>query len=140
MTNKDQFFKITLIVAIILLSILIYLVINGKSKTISAPYYAVYLKTGDLYFGQLKRFFNSYTLTRVYVLQRDQNGEFSVQKFDQAVYQPEDRLILNKDNIIWLTEIQDNSPLISILEGKQATTVSPTTLLPEVPTSSPDLP
>jgi len=76
----------------------------------------------------------------VYVLQRDQNGEFSVQKFDQAVYQPEDRLILNKDNIIWLTEIQDNSPLISILEGKQATTVSPTTLLPEVPTSSPNLP
>jgi len=32
MTNKDQFFKITLIVAIILLSILIYLVIMVNLK------------------------------------------------------------------------------------------------------------
>jgi len=67
------------------------------------------------------------------LLQRDQNGNFSLQKFEQSVYQPEDKMVLNKDNIVWISKIKDESPLISILEGKQ--TPSPTTA-PSIPSST----
>ena len=101
---------------------------------IQKPYYAVYLRTGDLYFGHLGKFFSKYTLTNVYLLQRDSSGNFSLQKFEQSAYQPEDKIVLNKDNIVWISKLQKESPLTSVLEGKQAPT--PTTIPPETSTTT----
>lgn len=129
--NKNKFIKIALIAVIVLLGVLVYISFINKVGSIKNPYYAVYLQTGDLYFGHLCKFFSKYTLTNIYLLQREQSGNFSLQKFEQSAYQPEDKMVLNKDNVVWISKLKSNSPLISIFEGKQAPT--PTTTPSETP-------
>jgi len=123
--NKSFLINIILLVIIIVLAVYIFVFNKNYNWQIERPYYAVYLRTGDLYFGHLSKFFSKYTLTNVYLLQRDSSGNFSLQKFSQSVYQPEDKLILNRDNIVWISKIQKDSPLIPILEGKQNPVAAP---------------
>jgi len=123
--NKSFLINIILLVIIIVLAVYIFVFNKDYNWQIERPYYAVYLRTGDLYFGHLNKFFSKYTLTNVYLLQRDSSGNFSLQKFSQSVYQPEDKLILNRDNIVWISKIQKDSPLIPILEGKQKPVAAP---------------
>ncbi|MGC9067319.1 MAG: hypothetical protein ACP5HL_02670 [Minisyncoccia bacterium] len=124
---KNKLLLINIILLILVIGLSLYLFVFGKNSLIKneRPAYAVYLKTGELYFGYLNRFLSQYTLTNVYLLQRDSNGGYNLQKFEQAVYQPEDKIILNKENIIWIAKIADNSPLIPILQGKQALNQAP---------------
>ena len=123
--NKSFLINIILLVIIIVLAVYIFVFNKDYNWQIERPYYAVYLRTGDLYFGHLSKFFSRYNLTNVYLLQRDSSGNFSLQKFSQSVYQPEDKLILNRDNIVWISKIQKDSPLIPILEGKQKSVAAP---------------
>ncbi len=124
---KNKLLLINIILLILVIGLSLYLFVFSKNSLIKneRPAYAVYLKTGELYFGYLNRFLSQYTLTNVYLLQRDSNGGYNLQKFEQAVYQPEDKIILNKENIIWIAKIADNSPLIPILQGKQALNQAP---------------
>jgi hypothetical protein len=124
---KNKLLLINIILLILVIGLSLYLFVFSKNSAIkfNKPAYAVYLKTGELYFGYLNRFLSQYTLTNVYLLQRDSNGGYNLQKFEQAVYQPEDKIILNKENIIWIAKIADNSPLIPILQGKQALNQTP---------------
>jgi len=128
--------NIILLILVIGLSLHLFVFNRNQSFKITRPYYAVYLRTGDLYFGYLNKFFSRYTLTNVYLLQRDQNGGYSLQKFEQSAYQPEDKLILNKENIVWISPIQKNSPLMSILEGKQAPVSNNPTPVPQETTTT----
>jgi len=66
MLNKDKFVQISLVIAIILLAVLIYISFINKTALIKKSYYAVYLRTGDLYFGHLSKLFFRYTLTNVF--------------------------------------------------------------------------
>jgi hypothetical protein len=117
--NKLLLLNIALLIIIVGLSLYLFVFSKNINWQSQKPYYAVYLRTGDLYFGHLSKFFSKYTLTNIYLLQRDSNGGFSLQKFSQSAYQPEDKMVLNKDNIVWISKIQKESPLIPILEGKQ---------------------
>jgi len=139
--NKLLLLNIALLIIIIGLSLYLFVFSKNINWQIERPYYAVYLRTGDLYFGHLSKFFSRYNLTNVYLLQRDSSGNFSLQKFSQSVYQPEDKLILNRDNIVWISKIQKDSPLIPILEGKQ-TPVTNTTqeTIPSTTTTTTPLP
>lgn len=123
MINKDKFFKITLIVAIILLAILVYLSFIDKTKVIKNPYYAVYLQTGDMYFGKLSRF-PKLTLSDVWFLQRNINeeqGGFNLAKFSNAVFGPEDKMEINKENVVWISKLRDDSQVVGyILQSKNA--------------------
>jgi len=132
---KNRLLLINIILLAIIVVLVVYVFVFNKNINFETkkPYYAVYLQTGDLYFGHLCKFFSKYTLTNVYLLQIDQKGEFSLQKFEQSAYQPEDKMILNKENIVWFSKIKNESPLIPILEGKQVPT--PTTVPSETPTT-----
>jgi len=132
--NKLLLLNIALLIIIIGLGLYVFVFSKNINWQRQKPYYAIYLRTGDLYFGHLTRFFSKYTLINVYLLQRDQNGGFSLQKLTQSVYQPEDKLVLNKENIVWISKLQKESPLTSVLEGKQAPT--PTTIPPETSTTT----
>jgi len=131
--NKPLLINIILIAIIALLAVYVFVFNKNINFELKRSYYAVYLRTGDLYFGHLCKFFSKYTLTNIYFLQRDEKGELSLQKFEQSVYQPEDKMILNKENIVWFSKIKDESPLIPVLEGKQA--LIPTTVPSETPTT-----
>jgi len=131
--NKPLLINIILIAIIALLAVYVFVFNKNINFELKRSYYAVYLRTGDLYFGHLCKFFSKYTLTNIYFLQRDEKGELSLQKFEQSAYQPEDKMILNKENIVWFSKIKDESPLIPVLEGKQA--LIPTTVPSETPTT-----
>lgn len=114
--NKLLLINIILLVIIALLAIYVFVFNKNINFEIKKPYYAVYLQTGDLYFGHLCKFFSKYTLTNIYLLQRDQKGEFSLQKFEQSAYQPEDKMILNKENIVWISKLRDESDVVKYIQ------------------------
>ena len=85
------------------------------SRTIDS-YYAVYLKTGDLYFGHLSVFPNE-TMADVYYIQQNQtNNTAELQKFTNSVFDPEDYLTINKDNIVWTAKLSKDSQIVKAIK------------------------
>ena len=81
-------------------------------------YYAVYLDTGDLYFGTLSRFPHM-TLSNVLYLQKDpQSQSTSLQDFSKVAWGPENKIEINSNKVVWMAKISDISQLIPILSGK----------------------
>ena len=72
------------------------------------PYYAVYLNTGDLYFGRLNYFSNS-SLSDVYYIQRnpeDRQNPLSISKFENSFWKPEGKIYINDDMIVWKVRLK----------------------------------
>ena len=138
--EKNKFYTIGLILAIILLGVLVYATLGNKVNTIKNPYYAVFLRSGDMYFGKLSRF-PKLTLSDIWFLQvttqEDQQAGFNLAKFSNAVFGPKDKMELNKENVVWISKLADDSQVVSfILKSKNPALqnvqpqVSPKTTLP----------
>jgi len=119
--DKNKLNAVGLIVAIILLTALIYLTLEDKLNAIENPYYAVYLQTGDMYFGKLSRF-PKLTLSDVWFLQRnidEEQGGFNLIKYSDAMFGPENKMEINKENVVWISKLRDDSQVVSfILQSK----------------------
>ena len=126
---KNKLFLINIILLAIIALLVIYVFVFNKNINfeIKKSYYAVYLQIGDLYFGHLCKFFSKYTLANVYFLQRDQNGEMSLKKFEQSAYQPEDKMILNKENVVWVSKLRDESDVVKYIQTVPQTSLQTTT-------------
>ncbi len=108
--------KVLLTVVIVLVIVLIG-VVTWQAFLSSPSYYAVYMRTGDLYFGQLSRF-PSFGLSHVYMLQvNTQNSQnpVSVQKFANVFWGPEDFIKLNRDEVVWYTKLKSDSQLVKLI-------------------------
>ncbi len=119
--NKDKFFKAALIIAIILLMVLIYLSFIDKTRAIKNPYYAVYLRTGDMYFGKISRF-PKLTLSDIWFLQRgtsEEQGDFELMKFSDAIFGPMDKMEISKENIVWVSKLRDESEVVIFIQQNQ---------------------
>lgn len=122
-----------LVVAVIVIGVFWYLR-GGMGNN----YYAVYMETGDLYFGSLSRF-PHLSLNNVWYLQRDvQDQRTSVQDFSKAAWGPENKIGINKDKVVWMAKISDVSPLMPILSGSQTplSQYQPSQEIPSEATSS----
>lgn len=82
-----------------------------------SAFYAVYLKTGDLYFGKLIRF-PYFGLEQVYTLQVQQNPQtpLSIQRFKNVFWGPEDTLRINRDEVIWVTKLNPKGQLAELFK------------------------
>lgn len=107
----------------ILLAIIIVLVLALAGIVVwqvwftTTSYYAVYLRTGDLYFGELSRF-PSFGLKHVYMLQvnaQNSQSPISVQKFTNVFWGPEDFVKLNRDEVVWYTKLKPESQLVKLI-------------------------
>lgn len=111
--NKTN--KVLLIVIIVLLVLLAGFVI--VKELIGKPTYtAVYLKTGDLYFGKLVRF-PYFGLKEPYLLQvnqADQKNPVSVQRFKNVFWGPSDFMKINRSEVVWSTTLRDDSELAKV--------------------------
>jgi len=118
--QKDKFYTIALIIAIILLSVLVYISFINKIDR-KSTYYAVYLQTGDMYFGKLSRF-PKLTLSDVWFIQRnidEEQGGFNLIKYSNAMFGPKDKMEINKENVVWISKLRDDSQVVSfILQSK----------------------
>ena len=115
--NKNN---LILLLAIVVLAIAVYISFVGKSFSFRRTYYAVYLRTGDMYFGHLSRF-PHLALTNVSYFQQTRNGKkvgLTIQKFEKAAFAPQDKLELNRSNVVWIAKLQPDSQVVKYIEGK----------------------
>ena len=101
-------------------ALLVVLVIAGffvwKAFMEKPEYTAVYLRTGDLYFGELVRF-PHYGLKQPYLLQfnkDNQQNPFGLQSFKDAIWGPEDFISLNRDEVVWTANLRSDSNLAKL--------------------------
>lgn len=123
--QRNKLYTIGLIVAIILLSVLVYISFINKVSRIENPYYAVFLRTGDMYFGKLSRF-PKLTLTDVWFIQRSTNEEqsgFDLMKYSNAMFGPEDKMEINKENVVWISKLRDDSQVVNYIQDTPQSTL-----------------
>ena len=125
--NKKIFFILIVLLVALLASLLFFIFrINSNEKIESSKYSAVYLKTGDIYFGELS-WFPRLKLKNPWFLQRvnDSNNQpqVSVAPLADAFWKPVDEIYLNKDEIVFTTKLRGDSPVIPLLSGQSSNQV-----------------
>lgn len=105
------------VVLVIALGVLIYWQMVG----FETPYYAVYLTTGDLYFGKLN-VFPSLSISDAYILQptNDKQNPISINQFSKSFWGPKGTIDLNEKNVVWKAELSKDSQLITYMKNPQA--------------------
>jgi len=111
----DKLSKFLLMLVIVLVFILVGVLIYKRP----APYYAVYLQTGELYFGKLS-YFPYLNLSSVYLLQRTNNSSspFSLTKFENSFWQPQGKMKLNSSKIVWMAKLKKDSQVVKLIKGE----------------------
>lgn len=113
--------KVLLVIVIILVVVLGGLIFWQKVG-FEKPYYAVYLSTGDIYFGQLNRF-PKLSLSDVWFIQRNANNQqspLSLVKFEQAFWGPSGTLDINKDDVVWMVKLKPDSQVVNFIKNPPA--------------------
>lgn len=101
----------------------------NKDDFKGSEFTAVYLSTGDIYFGKMS-WFPSPRMTNVWFLQRGVNGQnqpqYGIAPFKGVFWTPVDEINLNSKDIVFWTKIKDGSDFAkalanpSILQQAQA--------------------
>ncbi len=120
---KNNLNKVLLAVVVVLFLVLAG-ILSWQFLGGQPSYYAVYLRTGDLYFGELSTF-PSFTLKHVYMLQvnsQDQKNPLSIQKFTNVFWGPEDYLNINKNDVVWYTKLASDSKLTQLIQSNPSLT------------------
>lgn len=104
---------------VVVLAAALAAVIAWQAWGSAAPLYAIYLRTGDLYFGELVRA-PYFGLKKVYLLQVNAANEanpVSVQKFTNVFWGPEDFVKINRDQVVWMARVSDESQLTQVIRA-----------------------
>jgi hypothetical protein len=111
-TKNIFLFIVAILVGVLLGLSLIYLTKQKKN------YYAVYLNNGSAYFGKLSSF-PKLKLSDAVFIQVDSQGDVSLQRFKDVLWGPKGSIYLNRSSILFIAPIDENSPLINFIEGRQ---------------------
>jgi hypothetical protein len=129
--------KITALIVAGALTVLVGFLVWSKltDQIDSSRYQAVFLTNGQVYFGKLHDYYgNRPYMTDVYYFQGSNAGGASqsstqqLRKLGQEVHGPEQKLILNKDSILFVENLREDSSVVSaIAKGSDGeTTANPT--------------
>ena len=127
MKSNKVLMWVVAVLAVALLAVIAWQVWGGNSSL-----YAIYLRTGDLYFGELVRV-PYFGLEKVYMLQvnaQNEQNPVSVQKFTNVFWGPEDFIKLNRDEVVWMTRVSDESQLLSVIRANPDLRPSPQAQVP----------
>lgn len=117
-----------LIALVIVLAVTLGLLLYWQKVGPSDQYYAVYLTSGDLYFGKLSRF-PSLTLSDVWFIQRnsqDSQNPYSLSQFKKAFWGPGDIMDLSEKEVVWTVKLRDDSPILDLIKNpSQASQAAP---------------
>ncbi len=86
-----------------------------------SPYSVVTMTNGDIYFGRLS-WSRGPHLANVWVLQRDPNGQISLNQFTRSVWGPTDELYLNNANIVSWARLSADSQIARAFANPQSVT------------------
>lgn len=122
-------FNKILVVVVVVLVVVLGGILTWKQFAGAPSVYAVYLRTGDLYFGHLTRF-PSFGLKQVYLLQVNQQSKdnpLSIQRFQNVFWGPEDEITINREDVVWFTKLRSDSQLAELIR------TNPTLAAPQQP-------
>jgi hypothetical protein len=92
----------------------------GLNPDALSPYSAVYLSTGDVYFGKLS-WFPSPHMTDVWFIQRSQNQSGQVQTsltpMKSLFWGPADEINFNSQDIVFSTRLKNSSQVVQAIEN-----------------------
>ena len=116
---RQNFSKIILIFLLVVLSAGLTAFVLFKFRLVKfEPHYsAVYLETGEVYFGEFSRFPFA-QLKNAYVLQRDESGGLNVLPLSATIWQPQGVLKLNSEKIVFTALISKDSLVYKTIAGK----------------------
>ncbi len=118
MSKLNKILLVLVVVLLIALGVAIYWQKSGDNK----PYWAIYLNTGDIYFGKVN-YFPKFHLSDVWLLQRnpqDSQNPFSILKFDEVAWGPQDAIYVNPENIVWKAKLKEDSEFLKSLKNPPA--------------------
>lgn len=106
------------------------------SQIMPGRYQAVFLSNGQVYFGKLHDYYGSRPyMTDVYYFQAKEqadgkpSGDQTLVKLGKEIHAPEDKLILNKDSILFVENLQDSGSVVDAIkkDGQSSATNPPAT-------------
>jgi len=112
-TSSSRFAILFIIIAILIVALVVvgWYLARLKGDTV----YAVYLNTGDLYFGELSSF-PSMTLYNAWYLQRDnQTGDISATDMSQTAWGSSGTLRLNRDSVVWTSKLSRDNEIYKLV-------------------------
>ena len=129
-TKKNRIVSKKHFVALVIIAALIAAGLFAWSKMTNqidgARYQAVFLSNGQVYFGKLHDYYNGRPyLTDVYYFQGTGNTQSQVsaqqqlRKLGSEVHGPEEKLILNKDSILFVENLREDSAVVSAINKQQ---------------------
>lgn len=122
---SKRFLIISVLIFLILIGLGIWIGSNLSQPNPSGPseYSAVYLSTGDIYYGILS-WFPWPHLKNVWLLQRsvDQNNQpqLSIAPFSRAFWGPVDEVYLNPKQVIFWTRLRNDSQVLKAIQNPSA--------------------
>jgi len=138
-----RIFTITLVIfVLVVLGVAVGLWLGQLMASDASPYSAVYLATGDIYFGKLS-WFPTPKLENVWFVQRsvDQSNQVrsGLARFTGAFWGPVDRVYLNSRQIVFWTRISSTSDVAKVFSDPALLEkLRNSNILPEVvPNNSP---
>jgi hypothetical protein len=114
--DKIKMHRMLVGIVVVLLVVLIVLVALQMLFT-KKGYSAVYLRSGDLYFGRMVKF-PAFGLKNVYTIQVTQDPQvpLRIQKFSDIFWGPEDYLKINPREVVWTTQLKSEGQLYQLLK------------------------
>lgn len=98
------------VITFVLINIAAYVYMKSKPKT----YQAVFLDSGQVYFGQL----NGDILSHVYFIQMVASSTELV-PITSAIHIPTDEMKLNAQHVLFSETLSNSSPIVKTIEGQK---------------------
>lgn len=103
---------------LIFILIIIFLGIVLKRTFFIEKYVGVYFLNGELYFGKIS-YFPKLKLIDPYIFRLDQQtGNNVLLPLIQLPWQPKNFIYLNKNQILWISPLSDNSPVLTLIKNR----------------------
>jgi len=111
------------IIVLVIAVIIVAGVLSFKKTDGGDDYYAVYMTTGDIYFGKLD-YFPRLALEDAYLLRltSDEKNPIKIEKFSDSIWQPEDKVYLNDEQIVWKAKVNEKSQLLEWFRNQKKAT------------------
>jgi hypothetical protein len=123
---------------LIILLVLFFVYFIVKNYFFSGKYVAVYVRTGELYFGKIY-YFPRLKLKDAVILQMNEQRP-TLSSLKTTFWDSKGSLFLTKENIVWISPIREGSNFVEQIKNLnqvQAPSLTPQSNLPTQATSSP---
>lgn len=110
---------------VLLVCVAYFFLRGGMGGTIGSGYQAVFLSSGQVYFGKLQVVNDSYLkITNVYYIQNKadsvdttDSNNIELIKLTKAVHGPKDELVINRDHVLFFENLEDQGQAAKLISG-----------------------